>query len=74
MAFTIKIGLLTYQRRVLLQNVYGVGDKTTTRMADVEMNDPDVYRKNAPVDDRGRVHIGREHANKDVTIVVEVQD
>ncbi len=43
-------------------------------MAEIELDNPDVYRKDAPVDDRGRVHIGTEYADKRVTVVVEVND
>jgi len=43
-------------------------------MPDVQFEDPDVYRKEVPVDDRGRVVIGREHSGKTVTIAVEVNE
>jgi len=43
-------------------------------MAEVKVTDPDVYRKEAPVDDRGRVAIGKEHAEESVTVVVEVNE
>lgn len=44
------------------------------RVVEVTITDPDVHRKDVPVDDRGRVVIGREHAGKKVTIVVKVSE
>lgn len=43
-------------------------------MATVEIEDPDVHRKGAPVDERGRVSVGREFAGENVTVVVERQE
>jgi len=43
-------------------------------MAKVVIEDPDVHRKDAPVDTRGRVSIGKEHEGENVTVVVEVHD
>lgn len=43
-------------------------------MARVVIEDPDVHRKGAPVDTRGRVSIGQEHEGKKVTVVVEIHD
>lgn len=43
-------------------------------MAKTTIEDPDIYRKCVPVDDRGRVVIGRQLAGKKVNIVVEVED
>lgn len=40
-------------------------------MADVTIENPDEYRKNVPVDDRGRVSVGKSLAGERVTIVVE---
>jgi hypothetical protein len=49
-------------------NVVGNG------MAEVTFDDPETYRDNVPVDDRGRVVIGKEHSGKRVRIAVEVLD
>jgi len=43
-------------------------------MATVEIVNPDVHRTNVPVDDRGRVVVGKAYSGKNVTVVVEVED
>lgn len=43
-------------------------------VANVTVEDPDEYRKSAPVDDRGRVTVGRQYAGKKVNVVIEVVD
>lgn len=43
-------------------------------MAEVTIDDPDDYRKQAPVDDRGRVVIGKRFAGKKVNIAIEIND
>jgi len=43
-------------------------------MGDVVIEDADVYRKKAPVDQNGRVSVGKEYAGESVTIAVEVDD
>jgi len=45
-----------------------------THMGDVTIEDADVYRKKAPVDQNGRVSVGKEFAGESVTIAVEVAD
>jgi len=40
-------------------------------MATVTVDDPVEHRKDVPVDDRGRVVIGKEHSGKRVTVIVE---
>lgn len=43
-------------------------------MAEISMIDPDVYRESVPVDDRGRVVVGKALSGKKVRISVEVVD
>jgi len=57
-----------------MQKLLVFGDNIWICMADIEVSDPDVYRKTAPVDSRGRVSIGRDLAGESVTIVVEVNE
>ena len=43
-------------------------------MAEFTMTDPDVYRENVPVDDRGRIVVGKALAGKRVRVCVELVD
>lgn len=43
-------------------------------MATVEVENPDVHRKDVPVDDRGRVVIGKKYSGQEVTVIVEVDE
>lgn len=43
-------------------------------MVTLLINDPDVCRKDAPVDERGRVSVGKALAGENVTVVVERQE
>jgi len=43
-------------------------------MATVTVDNPDVHRKDVPVDDRGRVVVGKEYSGEDVTVIVEVDN
>ena len=51
-----------------------MGTKVGIVMAEITMTDPDVYRENVPVDDRGRVVVGKALAGKSVRVCVEVLD
>lgn len=41
-------------------------------MARMTINDPDEYKTGVPVDDRGRVVVGKEYEGKQVNVAVEV--
>lgn len=41
-------------------------------MPQITLDDPEAYRVNVPVDDRGRVVVGQGLAGKRVTVVAEV--
>jgi len=41
-------------------------------MAEMCITDPDEYRAEIPVDDRGRVVVGKQYAGKKVNVTVEV--
>lgn len=43
-------------------------------MAEVTIHDPDEYRENVPVDDRGRVVVGKKLAGERIRVCVEVID
>jgi len=68
------LGLIACLRRERIQKHYGFGERSVTRMADVQIEDPDVYRKEIPVDNRGRVTVGKEYEGKTVNVVMEVVD
>ena len=43
-------------------------------MAQITMDDPDVYRDGVPVDDRGRIVVGKQYAGTKVRVAMEVVD
>lgn len=43
-------------------------------MARMTIDDPDEYKSQVPVDDRGRVTVGKEYAGKNVNVAVEVSE
>lgn len=49
-------------------------EKKASKSTSFVVENPDVYRKEVPVDNRGRVSVGREHAGKTVTVVVEIEN
>jgi len=57
-----------------MQNPYVCGDEMVIRMAEITIDDPDEYRSKVPVDDRGRVVVGKAYSGENVNVAIEIVD
>jgi len=55
----------------MIEKRIGAQDATN---GSVSLTNPDVHRTDVPVDDRGRVVVGKAYSGKNVTVVVEVEE